>query len=258
MNVLVTGANGYLAQNLINSLNDYTVFSLTRENNSFDYVIDCNPDIIIHTICSYGRHGESVSQIYESNFVTGMFLMQAAKQLNKPVTFINCGTSLEKDTNLYSISKAHLVELGKFLSNENLQFINMNLEHFYGPGATNNFISFVIQECKNNNDIPLTIGTQRRDFVYIDDVCTAFATVIDFAHLLDDFVEIDVGTGVSTPVKQVVETIKNITNSKSNLIFGAIPLRDNEVDEMKANTSKLNTLGWKPLHTLEQGLHKTI
>lgn len=258
MNILVTGANGYLARNLIASFSSHNVFELTRENNTKEFIKQANPDIVVHTICSYGRKGESVSKIYDSNLFTGIKLLETVKELKKSVTFINCGTSLDKDTNLYSISKAQLVELGKFLSGDNLQFINMNLEHFYGPNATNNFISFVINECNQHNSIPLTVGTQRRDFVYINDVCTAFKTVIDSAHLLDKFVNIDVGTGIGTPVKHVVEMIKKLTNSNSKLEFGKIPLRDNEVDEMKSDISKLIDLGWKPLYTLDQGLKLTI
>lgn len=259
MNILVTGANGYLARNLITSFSSrHTIFELTRENNNKEFIKQSNPDVIIHTICSYGRNNESISDIYESNLITGMQLLETAKEIEKNVTFINCGSSLEKYTNLYSISKTQLVELGKFLSNDKLQFINMNLEHFYGEDATNNFISFVINECKKNQTIPLTEGTQRRDFIYIDDVCNAFDTVLDYLDVLDSFVEMDVGTGISTPVREVVEEIKYLTKSKSKLMFGEVPLRDNDVFEMCANTSKLKSLGWKPRYTLKEGLTKII
>ena len=255
MNILVTGANGYLARNLITSFSSrHTIFELTRENNNKEFIKQSNPDVIIHTICSYGRNNESIFNIYESNLITGMQLLETAKEIEKNVTFINCGSSLEKYTNLYSISKTHLVELGKFLSNDKLQFINMNLEHFYGAGATNNFISFVINECKKNQTIPLTEGTQRRDFIYIDDVCNAFNAVIKNKHTLDNFVSIDVGTGVSISVKEVVEKIKILMNSTSKLDFGKIPLRNNDPQEMKANISKLTSMRWRPQTSISQGL----
>ena len=144
MNILVTGANGYLARNLIASFSSHNIFELTRANNNKEFIKKANPDVVVHTICSYGRKGESVCEVYESNLFAGIKLLETVKELKKPVTFINCGTSLDKDTNLYSISKAQLVELGKFLSGDNLQFINMNLEHFYGKDAPNNFLTFVV------------------------------------------------------------------------------------------------------------------
>ena len=258
MNILVTGANGYLARNLISSFSSHNVFELTRANNTKEFIVQTDPDIVVHTICSYGRKGETASEIYNSNLLTGIKILETVKELDKPVTFLNCGSSLEKYTNLYSISKTQLVELGQFLSNDKLQFINMNLEHFYGKDAKNNFISFVINECKKNNTIPLTEGTQRRDFIYIDDVCSAFATVLDYLDVLDSFAEVDVGTGISTPVKEVVEEIKYLTKSTSKLMFGEVPLRDNDVFEMCADTNKLQSLGWKPNHTIKEGLIKII
>ena len=74
-NVLVTGANGYLAKNIIQSLSSHTIHKLTRENNSKEYILECNPDIVIHTICSYGRNNESLSSIYDSNFIVGMRIL---------------------------------------------------------------------------------------------------------------------------------------------------------------------------------------
>ena len=258
MNILVTGANGYLARNLIASFSSHNVFELTRANNTKEFIVQADPDVVVHTICSYGRKGETASEIYDSNLLTGIKIIETVKELDKPVTFINCGTSLDKETNLYSISKTQLVEFGKFISSDSLQFINMNLEHFYGKDAPNNFLSFVVKECLANRDIPLTAGTQCRDFIYIDDVCSAFNTVIDYIDILDDFVEIDVGTGVSTPVRTVVELIKELTNSTSNLGFGEIPLRDGDVAVMKADISKLSSLGWQQKHTINTGLLQII
>ena len=258
MNILVTGANGYLAKNLIASFSSHNVFELTRANNTKEFIVQTNPDVVVHTICSYGRKGESVSEIYDSNLFAGIKLLETVKELDKPVTFINCGTSLDKETNLYSISKTQLVEFGEFISSDSLQFINMNLEHFYGKDAPNNFLSFIVKECLANNDIPLTAGTQCRDFIYIEDVCSAFKAVIDNRNSLQAFEDIDVGTGISTPVKTVVELIKYLTDSTSKLGFGEIPLRDNDVYTMKADITKLLSLGWKQTYTLDKGLFEII
>ena len=46
-NVLVTGANGYLAKNIIQSLSSHTIHKLTRENNSKEYILECNLDSVM-------------------------------------------------------------------------------------------------------------------------------------------------------------------------------------------------------------------
>lgn len=258
MNILITGSNGYLAKNLIAKLSNYNIFSLNRNNNKKDVILDSKPDLIIHTICSYGRKGESKSEIYDSNLFTGIQLLEIIYDLGKPITFINCGTSLIKNTNLYSLSKSQLVEFGEFVSNDKLQFINMNLEHFFGPGADNNFLSFVVKECQANRNIPLTKGMQLRDFIYIDDVCDAFEKVVKFRDTMKNFETIGVGSGTSIRVRDVVEKIKKLTKSTSILGFGEISLRDNDAIDMRANITKLKSIGWKPKHTLEEGLLKIL
>ena len=258
MKILVTGANGYLAKHLISSFSEHTVYSLTRENWTKDLLLNFKPDLIVHTIASYARNNETISETYESNLFSGIRLLEAASELVTPLTFINCGTSLVKETNLYSISKAQFVEFGRFISSDRLQFINMKLEHFYGFGALNNFLSFIVGECKKNIDIPLTSGYQKRDFIYIDDVCEAFNSVINNKDEFECFETIDVGTGVCNSIRGVVEKIKLITNSSSNLRFGQVPLRQNEVAEIRADITKLQSIGWNPRHTLDEGLLKII
>ena len=258
MNILVTGANGYLGSHLVQTFKDHNVTVLTRDNNNKDFFSTISPDVIINTMCSYGRNNESISQIYNSNFYEGVKLLEFAMSLDKPISFINCGSSLEKNTNLYSISKSHLVEFGQFISNDKLQFINMNLQHFYGPGAKNNFVSFVVSNCIANNDLPLTAGTQQRDFIYIDDVVSAFRVVIEKRNMLSNFENIDIGTGNSIPVKDVVLKVKELSKSNANLMFGKVPLREHESIEMKANIDLITKLGWSASIDLNNGLAKVI
>ena len=47
-------------------------------------------------------------------------------------------------------------------------------------------------------------------------------------------------------------------NTKTNLNFGAIPYRKNEVLTYDVNISKLQILGWKPNYDIYSGLKKLI
>ena len=60
-------------------------------------------------------------------------------------------------------------------------------------------------------------------------------------------------------IKSLVELIKELSECKvTNLNFGAILYRSNEVMASSVDVSKLLELGWKPQHTLKSGLLKTI
>ena len=62
----------------------------------------------------------------------------------------------------------------------NIKFINARLFHLYGPSdKPTKFVNSIIQSLKNNlPTIDLTSGTQRRDFIYIDDAIEAFLLII--------------------------------------------------------------------------------
>ena len=69
-----------------------------------------------------------------------------------------------------------------------IKTINMQLEHFYGPGAGDaNFISAMINRLIHNDPrIDLTLGEQKRDFIYIDDVVDAYLEVLKAEYKIQD------------------------------------------------------------------------
>lgn len=73
----------------------------------------------------------------------------------------------------------------------------------------------------------LTAGTQRWDFIYIEDVLNVYELVID--HSFEKaYTEIEVGTGEAPTIREVVEYLKTIIGSKSELRFGSVPMRNGE------------------------------
>lgn len=284
--ILLTGITGFLGSNIALALveNGYHIIGLKRKSSSINrigsiinyvdlYDIDdidfCDIfkkydkiESIIHTATAYGRNNETPYEIFEANTGFPLKLLDAASVAGVS-KFINTDTILDKYLNLYSLSKNHLLEWGKFYSMKNkIEFINMRLEHFYGPGDDDTkFTSYVINNCLSNSSKPLnlTLGEQKRDFIYIDDVVSAYLILLCRKMVSDDwFSEYDVGSGESVTIKDFVETVHNISKSKTVLNFGAVPYRVGEVMNSKANIAGLIKLGWKCSFTLEQGLKLTI
>lgn len=120
----------------------------------------------------------------------------------------------------------------------------------YGPRSrTNNVYGAVIgvflkQKISN---YPLTIvgdGTQKRDFLYISDVCDAFYRVAISNHKSQIF---NLGFGKA-------ETINKLANMISSKRF-FIPWRPGEPRITEANTNKIKKLtGWRPKINLETGI----
>lgn len=227
------------------------------------FIHDVQPQIIVHTVCAYGRVGERAIDVVDTNLRLGLQILEAIKTIKHPVTFINTGTVLEPTVSDYALSKQQFVDWARRFaaaSGEQLQFINILLQHMYGPGDDpSKFTTHVLKACSENMPtLNLTLGEQHRDFVYIADVVSAYATVVEQRHTLKAVQDIEVGSGEAPSVREFVETVRQITNSTTKLSFGAIPYRSNEAMLCKADISRLKEMGWTPRYSLVSGLKETI
>ena len=227
------------------------------------FVKQVQPEVVVHTACAYGRQGESSLQLFDANLRMGLVLMQALQNVAEPVTFINTGSALAPEVSPYALSKNQLAQWGRMLATQNtgsFQFINVMLQHMYGPGDdASKFTTHVLHACQRNDPVlKLTAGEQARDFIYIDDVVSAYDTLLMQRHLLEPAQDIEVGSGVAPSIRQFVESAHRLTASRTELLFGAIPYRTNEAMHCLANLKRMTQLGWTPVFDLDAGLKKTI
>lgn len=222
-----------------------------------------SPDVIVHTACSYGRKSETPFEVFQANVALGMAMLKTSVSLGKPLTFVNTGTVLPANSNLYALTKNQFSDLGRHVSESSsnkLQFIDVALQHMLGPhDDTSKFTSFVIQGCANNVDsIALSNGEQRRDFIFIADVVNAYQTLISKRQKITAYERIEMGSGFAVAIKDFVELVKRLSGASTTLNFGAVPSRPNDPPELKADISRLALLGWSPAFTLENGIKETL
>ncbi len=227
------------------------------------FVKNVQPEVVIHTACAYGRQGESSVQLFDVNLRLGLVILQALQHTAQPVSFINTCTALGPEVSPYTLSKSQFAQWGRMLATQSvgqLRFVNVLLQHMYGPGDdASKFTTHVLHACHRNDTVlKLTAGAQTRDFVYIDDVVSAYDTLLTQRHQLDNVEDIEVGSGVAPSIRQFVETAHRLTASRTELLFGALPYRANEAMHSLANMARMSQLGWVPAFDLKAGLKKTI
>lgn len=285
MNIIITGATGFLGSNILKMLlkQNHKIIVLKRTFSNRDrienflnkvimYNLDevslesvlkiHNVELIIHCATDYGRKETSnTSTVVNANLVLPLELIELGKKYKVKV-FINTDTILDKRTNMYTLSKKQFYDWMGFYK-KNVVCINISLEHFFGPhDDETKFLSYIVNALLTNvAEIPLTLGEQHRDFIYIDDVVSAFDLVIKSLDKLHPgkIHHFEIGSGKTISIKDIVLKLKHLTgNDKTNLLFGKLPYRQNEVMQSVVNLSHIKALGWTAKTPLLDGLQKTI
>ncbi|MGE5196055.1 MAG: NAD-dependent epimerase/dehydratase family protein, partial [Anaerolineae bacterium] len=216
---------------------------------------------IIHTATLYGRRGEPFSSLLQANVLFPLKLLEGA-QRQQATLFINTDTFSPAYTSDYAFTKKFFLQRAHALCfKEEVSVLNMRLEHLYGPGdSSHKFIPWLISNLLcHTPHIPLTLGEQRRDFIYVTDVANAYLCALQNRdRLKNGFSELSVGSGEARTVRSVAEELHRYTQSSSRLLFGAQPYPQGEVMHSQADPLALHEMGWSCQISLDVGLQKTI
>ena len=296
MKILLTGANGFLGSYLLEKLlvnNDISITlrrnskidriaSLMKKNHIRKIYIDEATDLeidhflekekielIIHCATDYARKESYFYTAFESNISFPLKLLEIGLKHHLKY-FINTDSYFNKNHLTYNALPNYSKTKKLFLSylrevGNNLSIINMRLEHIYGPKDNDDkFIPYLFKSLIISDEVSLTYGHQKRDFVYIDDAVDAYIKIVSTIENTYGpyFKDLEIGSGNSVHLKYFIETMKSITKSSSTLNYGAIDYRDDEIMNSFANNS-LDTYGLEhgitfQFSTLNEGIEKML
>lgn len=104
-------------------------------------------------------------------------------------------------------------------------------------------------------------GKPMREFLHVDDMAAASVHVMDLdASVYRKFTEpmlshINVGTGIDCTIRELAETLAEVTGFKGRLAFDSS--KPDGTPRKLLNVSKLYKFGWKASISLEDGLRQT-
>lgn len=240
-----------------------------------DVVSKIKPTIIYH-LATYGasRTENNVNTMIDTNIRGTLNLINAVKQSNFSL-FVNTGSSSEygiknepmqetdtpKPINDYAVTKvAVTLFCQKIAFTEKLPIITLRLFSPYGYYQPKDwFIPSAITNMLKNKPLKLSSPTNVRDFIFVDDVTTAYLKAVGKKFPLSTV--INIGSGKEHQIKDVISIAMKFMKSKSTIHWHTQKEEDRQIEpsHWRADISRARfLLGWEPQYSLESGLKKTV
>lgn len=234
------------------------------------------PDAVCHLTTYYAvqHKSDEIETMLRTNVLGTTYLLEAAQDAGVGL-FINTSscfvyrpgseplteTSPLDPLNLYAATKVQAEQLCSYYASKcGLPCVSLRLFPPYGPGDRDRrLIPYAIRQLAQNAPVDLTSGSQQWDYTYVGDVADAYAAVIDSAPAFGEHEVLNVGAGNPVSVRNLVEELKRISGSSSEIRLGRQSDRPHDFSFMCADSTKIRErAGWTPRTTLEHGLRQTM
>ena len=226
MNILLTGSDGFIGSHLFYQLkeeHDVIGFDIKNGHDILNSELPKDIDLVIH-LAGLSGVKDSLNRptdYWKTNVIGTQRLFEHYE--NTRIIYASSSTAHEPWKNPYAMSKYSMEQIAPKNS------VGMRFTTVYGPGARETMLIPRILR----NDVPYINVNHKRDFIHVDDVISSILLLLHntYTGILD------VGTGVSN---KLTDILTRVGIEAKGQIGG-----DNERFDNKADTTILNSYGWK-------------
>lgn len=174
------------------------------------------------------------------------------------------GQTPEKPSNVYATTKLGQEGLlSAWCASRSVDLSVLRLQNVYGPGQSlinpyTGILALFVRLAARGEAIPVyEDGAMLRDFVHIEDVVRAFATVVSPEYREPGISTFDIGTGVPVRVIEVAQVIAEQLRAPAPVITGAF--REGDVRHAWCNIDDaVSGLSWAPAIDWKSGIHAYV
>lgn len=295
MTILVAGDTGLVGRAIVRKFNERQISFLgasSKEvdfcdrNSTLEYVNHVKPEILIMAAAKVGgivANRDNPVDFLSLNLQIQTNLLDAAhnakvrkvvflgssciypRECNQPIREASLLTGpLEPTNSAYAIAKISGVELVKaYRKQYGHSWISLMPTNLYGP-----FDNFDLEsshvlpallrrfiEAKSTGAKSVTLwgtGSPTREFLFVDDLASA---ILFCANNFDDDLQINVGTGIETSIKDLANLIKQIIGFEGSILWDKD--KPDGTPRKVLDVGLLHSMGWKHTVELEEGIRRT-
>ncbi|MDD0852539.1 NAD(P)-dependent oxidoreductase [Halobacteriovorax sp. GB3] len=291
MNILVTGATGFIGNHVVKELlkSQFNVYCLVRSSSSVGTLekegakVVCREDIdlvqflkeneiegIIHLASLFlsAHKSEDIAPLVNSNILFGLELLEASSK-SSVKWFLNTGTFWQhyndaaySPVNLYAATKQAFEDLMKYYTETNqIMGVTLKLSDSYGPGDTRKKIFKLFHEmAESGSSLDMSAGEQKISINYIDDIVSAFIKLtnllISESPLVKNGEDFNVTSSEVMSLKNIAKLFEEVCGKKLNINWGLREYREREV--MIPWTDQKVVPGWEQKFSLKEGIKEYL
>jgi len=277
-NIVVIGCNGYLGKKIVlhflkqNQCHIYGLdlkpsklnhpnFTFILANKLENIKLNCKVNVLYQTAwCGVDTEYKNNCTIQNKNISTNKSILKFVKNngMDKIIYFGSMsefsgysnkikGNEQRRPSDVYSATKSKIFETTSLFCKKNsIKLIYLLITSIFSKDRkTNNLIYYAINRLKQSKPIRCTKLEQKWDYIYIDDLIRVIVLITENINKSDI---IPIGSGEVHTLKFYVMTIAKILG-KTNLVkIGALPYKNNFIDNSLPNIIKIKKLGFRPEH----------
>jgi nucleoside-diphosphate-sugar epimerase len=158
-----------------------------------------------------------------------------------------------RPNNPYALSKLLAEQLCEFAAtHEQIPVVVLRLFNIYGAGQRPEFlIPMLLEQIRAKQEIKVLDLSPRRDYVFVDDVLSAFAKAMDVS---EGYHCINIGSGTSHSVQEIIDILQECAGTHLPVV-SSCAVRRNEIPDVRADIARARAiLGWWPEWDLPAGI----